>query len=49
VVILLHDTARYGRRESARATADALAPIVTHGRQAGLSWTTLSGAANATA
>ena len=49
VVILLHDTARYGRRESAQATADALAPIVAHGRETGLTWTTLEGAANATA
>jgi peptidoglycan/xylan/chitin deacetylase (PgdA/CDA1 family) len=43
-IVLLHDTARYGRRSSAVATADALAAIVTSGRRAGLSWTTLSGA-----
>jgi peptidoglycan/xylan/chitin deacetylase (PgdA/CDA1 family) len=43
-IILLHDTARYGRRSSAGATADALQAIVTRGQRAGLTWTTLSGA-----
>jgi peptidoglycan-N-acetylglucosamine deacetylase len=41
-VILLHDTARYGRRASATATADALPQIVAHGQQRGLTWTTLT-------
>jgi peptidoglycan/xylan/chitin deacetylase (PgdA/CDA1 family) len=41
-VILLHDTARYGRRASATATADALPQIVAHGEQRGLTWTTLT-------
>jgi peptidoglycan/xylan/chitin deacetylase (PgdA/CDA1 family) len=46
-VVLLHDTARYGRRTSARATADALAEIVRRGQQSGLAWTTISGASDA--
>jgi peptidoglycan/xylan/chitin deacetylase (PgdA/CDA1 family) len=41
-VILLHDTARYGRRASAHATADALPQIVARGEQLGLTWTTLT-------
>jgi peptidoglycan/xylan/chitin deacetylase (PgdA/CDA1 family) len=45
-VVLLHDTARYGRRSSARATADALPEIVRRGQQAGLTWTTISGASD---
>jgi len=48
-IVLLHDTASYGRRASAQPTADALGPIVAHGRQAGLTWMTLSEAANAPA
>lgn len=43
-VILLHDTARYGRRASATATADALPQIVALGEQRGLTWATLTGA-----
>jgi peptidoglycan-N-acetylglucosamine deacetylase len=43
-IVLLHDTARYGRRSSAKPTADALGAIVKYGRQLGLTWTTLSGA-----
>jgi peptidoglycan-N-acetylglucosamine deacetylase len=46
-IVLLHDTARYGRRSSAKPTADALQAIVDHGRQLGLTWTTLSGAPDA--
>jgi peptidoglycan/xylan/chitin deacetylase (PgdA/CDA1 family) len=46
-IILLHDTARYGRRSSAGPTVEALRGIVDHGRQLGLAWTTLSGAASA--
>jgi peptidoglycan-N-acetylglucosamine deacetylase len=45
-VILLHDTARYGRRSSAQATADALPQIVARGQQLGLMWTTLTEAAH---
>jgi peptidoglycan/xylan/chitin deacetylase (PgdA/CDA1 family) len=41
-VVLLHDSARYGRRSSAKPTADALGAIVNQGRQLGLTWTTLS-------
>lgn len=41
-IVLLHDTARYGRRPSALPTADALRAIVTHGQQLGLKWTTLA-------
>jgi peptidoglycan-N-acetylglucosamine deacetylase len=48
-IVLLHDTARYGRRSSARATAEALADIVGHGQRAGLTWTTISGASDAAA
>jgi peptidoglycan-N-acetylglucosamine deacetylase len=47
-IILLHDTARYGRRSSAQPTADALRDIVDHGRQIGLTWTTLSEATDGT-
>jgi peptidoglycan/xylan/chitin deacetylase (PgdA/CDA1 family) len=46
-IVLLHDTARYGRRSSAEPTADALRAIVHHGQQIGLTWTTLSGATDA--
>lgn len=46
-IILLHDTARYGRRLSAQATAQALRPIVTHGERLGLTWTTLTDATHA--
>jgi peptidoglycan/xylan/chitin deacetylase (PgdA/CDA1 family) len=46
-IVLLHDTARYGRRSSADPTAEALRGIVDHGRQLGLTWTTLSGATDA--
>lgn len=48
-VVLLHDTSRYGRRASARATADALPAIVRHGERSGLTWTTISGASDAAA
>jgi len=41
-IVLLHDSARYGRRSSAKSTVDALGTIVNHGRQLGLTWTTLS-------
>jgi peptidoglycan/xylan/chitin deacetylase (PgdA/CDA1 family) len=44
-VILLHDTARYGRRSSATPTADALPRIVAHGERLGLTWSTLTEAA----
>jgi peptidoglycan/xylan/chitin deacetylase (PgdA/CDA1 family) len=46
-IVLLHDTARYGRRPSAEPTAEALRPIVTLGQQLGLTWTTLSEATDA--
>jgi peptidoglycan-N-acetylglucosamine deacetylase len=46
-IVLLHDTALYGRRSSAKPTADALRVIVDSGRQLGLTWTTLSGATDA--
>lgn len=46
-IILLHDTSRYGRRASARATADALPAIVGRGEQLGLTWTTLTEAMHA--
>jgi peptidoglycan-N-acetylglucosamine deacetylase len=42
VIVLLHDTARYGRRHRADATADALPGIVRRGQAIGLTWTTLS-------
>jgi peptidoglycan/xylan/chitin deacetylase (PgdA/CDA1 family) len=45
-VVLLHDTAVYGRRVTARATAAAIGPIVDYGREQGLSWRTLTDAAN---
>jgi peptidoglycan/xylan/chitin deacetylase (PgdA/CDA1 family) len=45
-IVLLHDTARYGRRPSARATADALPAIVRCGEASGLTWTTISGASD---
>ena len=48
-IVLLHDTARYGRRASAEPTARALPAIVNHARQKGLEWVTLSeGAGGAT-
>jgi peptidoglycan/xylan/chitin deacetylase (PgdA/CDA1 family) len=46
-IVLLHDTARYGRRTIADPTAEALRGIVDHGRQLGLTWTTLSEATDA--
>jgi peptidoglycan/xylan/chitin deacetylase (PgdA/CDA1 family) len=46
-IVLLHDTALYGRRSSAQPTADALRGITDHGRQLGLTWTTLSEAPGA--
>jgi peptidoglycan/xylan/chitin deacetylase (PgdA/CDA1 family) len=46
-IVLLHDTARYGRRRSAQPTADALGAIVEQGEHMGLRWTTLSGATDA--
>lgn len=45
-VILLHDTARHGRRESAIPTAQAIESIVNSGRQQGLVWRTLTDADN---
>lgn len=42
-IVLLHDTARYGRRSSAAPTAEALRAIVARGREMGLRWTTLAG------
>jgi peptidoglycan-N-acetylglucosamine deacetylase len=48
-IVLLHDTARYGRRPTARPTAQALRAIVARGREMGLTWTTLSEATGATA
>lgn len=41
-IVLLHDTARYGRRASAEPTASALPAIVDYARQKGLEWVTLS-------
>jgi peptidoglycan/xylan/chitin deacetylase (PgdA/CDA1 family) len=46
-IVLLHDTARYGRRDSARPTAEALPAIVARGRRLGLSWTSLTEATHA--
>jgi peptidoglycan-N-acetylglucosamine deacetylase len=48
-IVLLHDTARYGRRSSAEPTASALPAIVDHARQRGLEWVTLSEGADETA
>ncbi len=41
-IVLLHDSARYGRRSSAQPTALALPAIVRDGTEKGLSWVTLS-------
>jgi peptidoglycan/xylan/chitin deacetylase (PgdA/CDA1 family) len=41
-IVLLHDTARYGRRASAEPTASALPAIVECARRRGLKWVTLS-------
>ena len=41
-IVLLHDTARYGRRDSAAATAQAIGAIVRDGRDRGWSWRSLS-------
>jgi peptidoglycan/xylan/chitin deacetylase (PgdA/CDA1 family) len=46
-IVLLHDTARYGRRSSAEATVEALRGIVDRGWGLGLSWKTLSEATDA--
>jgi peptidoglycan/xylan/chitin deacetylase (PgdA/CDA1 family) len=46
-IVLLHDTARHGRRLSAEPTAEALRGIVDHGRRLGLAWMTLSEATDA--
>jgi peptidoglycan-N-acetylglucosamine deacetylase len=46
-IVLLHDTARYGRRARADPTAEALRAIVDDGRRLGLTWTTLSEATDA--
>lgn len=43
-IVLLHDAASYGRRASARPTAKAIGPIVTYGRELGLTWRTLTDA-----
>lgn len=48
-IVLLHDTARYGRRASAEPTAGALPAIVDYARQKGLQWVTLSEGADGTA
>lgn len=48
-IVLLHDTARYGRREHAQPTADALPAIVAHGRRLGLEWANLTEATHAPA
>jgi peptidoglycan/xylan/chitin deacetylase (PgdA/CDA1 family) len=45
-VVLLHDTARYGRRRNAAPTAHAVDAIVADGRHRGWSWRTLSDAAD---
>lgn len=45
-VVLLHDTARHGRRESAEPTAQAIKSIVNFGLQQGLLWRTLTDADN---
>ena len=47
-IVLLHDTALYGRRASAVATAQAITSIVEHGRERGWSWRTLSEAVDLT-
>jgi peptidoglycan-N-acetylglucosamine deacetylase len=44
-IVLLHDSARYGRRPSAAPTADAIAAIVDHGDAMGLAFTSLGQAA----
>lgn len=43
-IVLLHDNFAYGRRKSAAASADAVTPIVAHGRASGATWQTLSAA-----
>lgn len=43
-IALLHDSARYGQRADAAATADAVPEIATAARASGLSLVTLSGA-----
>ena len=43
-IVLLHDTAHYGRRASALSTVRAIAPIVDHGQRQGLTWRTLTDA-----
>jgi peptidoglycan/xylan/chitin deacetylase (PgdA/CDA1 family) len=45
-IVLLHDTARYGRRATADPTVQAIKPIAAHGRKRGLSWRTLTDAAH---
>ncbi len=47
-IVLLHDTARYGHRSSAHATASAVRPIVELGRRRGLTWRTLDEATSGT-
>lgn len=46
VLVLLHDSTRYGHRSSVRPTADALALIATAARERGLPFLTLSDAVN---
>jgi peptidoglycan/xylan/chitin deacetylase (PgdA/CDA1 family) len=41
-IVLLHDTAQYGHRTTASATARAVDPIVELGRSRGLIWRTLA-------
>jgi len=41
-IVLLHDSARYGQRASAAATAEAIGPIVDFARARGLALVTLS-------
>ncbi len=46
-VVLLHDSAVYGRRASAAPTAAAIGPIASYGMRKGLIWRTLSEAEDA--
>jgi len=46
-IVLLHDSARYARRQSAAATADAIEVIVENARERGISLTSLGDAVSA--
>jgi peptidoglycan/xylan/chitin deacetylase (PgdA/CDA1 family) len=48
-IVLLHDSPRYGHRESARNTADAIPAIAAAAAERGLEWVTLGDALGATA